>query len=467
MAPRVLLSLLFLAGCESNQDFGKVQSVLLVTPEVLDFGDVALGSSAIGSLALKHVQGGEIDVLAVEITNITGEAFSTEATGMTIAVDGEGAVDVLYAPPDAGWHYAQMKIYTTEDEENEHLVDIRGHGATSRLVVTPALVDFGPVTAATIETSYVNIANVGTVSVTLDAAAFSETLFASTYSLPAEIAAGSSLDFPLDASPADEEPTFGTCTLTFTGAEPVELDLRLNACADGDPGLYDEDGDGFSACAGDCDDAITSVRPGGVEACDGVDEDCDGIVDEGTSCYDDDGDGFSEDDGDCVDGDAAIKPSAAEDFDDGIDNNCDGVVDRGSDDPDGDGFSAIGGDCDTENDTVHPGANELADGLDNDCDGVVDEGTEASDDDGDAYTEAEGDCDDTEADVHPNADEAADGVDNDCDGALDEDTEWGDDDGDGWSERGGDCDDGDSFVNPGAYDSAGDGEDTDCDGADS
>jgi streptogramin lyase len=43
----------------------------------------------------------------------------------------------------------------------------------------------------------------------------------------------------------------------------------------------DEDGDGVSACAGDCDDRDADVRPGAPEVCDGDDDDCDGNVDEG------------------------------------------------------------------------------------------------------------------------------------------------------------------------------------------
>ena len=43
--------------------------------------------------------------------------------------------------------------------------------------------------------------------------------------------------------------------------------------------LADRDGDGFSLCGGDCDDASVGVHPGALEARDGVDNDCDGTVD--------------------------------------------------------------------------------------------------------------------------------------------------------------------------------------------
>lgn len=49
----------------------------------------------------------------------------------------------------------------------------------------------------------------------------------------------------------------------------------------------------------------------------------------GTSCTDADNDGYCTTDGDCNDSDATVNPGAAEVCGDGIDNNCDGVVDEG------------------------------------------------------------------------------------------------------------------------------------------
>ena len=48
----------------------------------------------------------------------------------------------------------------------------------------------------------------------------------------------------------------------------------------------DEDGDGFSASQGDCDDSDGWVRPGMDELCDGHDNDCNGTADEGCDLAD-------------------------------------------------------------------------------------------------------------------------------------------------------------------------------------
>lgn len=91
----------------------------------------------------------------------------------------------------------------------------------------------------------------------------------------------------------------------------------------------DDDGDGFSEADGDCNDGDDTIFPGAPETIDGVDESCDGRIDDGTTAFDDDGDGVSEDDGDCFDGNALAFPGAtgfhAVDRGDGsFDYNCDG-----------------------------------------------------------------------------------------------------------------------------------------------
>ena len=45
----------------------------------------------------------------------------------------------------------------------------------------------------------------------------------------------------------------------------------------------DNDGDGLSECAGDCNDGSPLVLPGALEICDGLDNDCDGEIDEGAT----------------------------------------------------------------------------------------------------------------------------------------------------------------------------------------
>jgi hypothetical protein len=252
----------------------------------------------------------------------------------------------------------------------------------------------------------------------------------------------------------------------------------------------DQDGDGFcpaddecessSLEPGDCDDTEATVYPGGEELCDGLDNDCNGQVDED---FDADRDGYVDQFGngcagnfpldqlDCADLIAAINPGAEEQCD-GNDTDCNGLIDDGLD-HDADGYQVCGNDedCDDENAAIYPDAPEICDGLDNNCDGNIDNGVgqDFLDNDADGYTLCSDDCDDFAFDVNPGATEGCDDIDNDCDGQVDEDL---DHDGDGvpgpypdcFQAFGAvDCDDEDPALYPGAAEVC-DGVDNNCNG---
>ncbi|MCO4768875.1 MAG: hypothetical protein KDA24_02520 [Deltaproteobacteria bacterium] len=257
---------------------------------------------------------------------------------------------------------------------------------------------------------------------------------------------------------------------------------------------FDVDGDGVTTCGADgtagngdddCDDADIDNFPGNTETCDGADNDCDGLDDDGfdldadgvTTCGGDGVSGTSDDD--CDDAAAASFPGNPE-VCDGIDNDCNGSVDDGLD-ADNDGVSICGpdgisgtadDDCDDGAADVYPGAPELCDLVDNDCDGDVDEGSDL-DADADGFTACEGDCDDTNASINPEGTEVCNGLDDNCDGTVDEGfdadddgfTTCGDDGIEGTDDD--DCDDDDEAVSPGEDEICGDGIDQNCDGVDS
>lgn len=159
----------------------------------------------------------------------------------------------------------------------------------------------------------------------------------------------------------------------------------------GDGGLSTEDGDadGYSPAEGDCNDTNSGIHPGAADdTCDGVDQDCNSIIDD---LFNADGDGYSTCMGDCDDGNAEVYPGAFEVID-GVDNDCDSVADNNRDDTDddGDGYTELDGDCNDDEPLQNPGAVEVdekpdgnggfeAEGFDNDCDGMIDEGQELCD----------------------------------------------------------------------------------------
>jgi hypothetical protein len=223
------------------------------------------------------------------------------------------------------------------------------------------------------------------------------------------------------------------------------------------------------------------------ETCNGIDDDCDGVIDNGlpekTFFQDNDKDGFGstatvkgcaapdgyvEKSGDCNDTIASTYPGAVELCND-IDDNCDGAVDNGAPlkrfykDNDGDlyggsvfadactppeGYVVDAGDCQDNNKNIYPGANEICNGVDDDCNGPADDElpilTSFRDVDGDGFAPA-------------NAEKVQ-----KCDVpagyALPKDV-----DGDGTDDW--DCNDSANAVYPGAKEVCGDGVDNSCSGA--
>lgn len=348
---------------------------------------------------------------------------------------------------------------------------------------------------------------------------------------------------------------------SYPGAEEVcdGIDNDCDGDVDGDLAstfYQDADGDGYgdptapaTVCdsseglvsnADDCNDAESSAYPGATESCDGVDNNCDGQVDENllvTWYLDNDQDtfgdplyqtqdcvrpaGYTDNPDDCNDSEATISPFAVE-ICDAIDNNCDGLINEGLDsiyylDSDGDGYGDIstqqiacsqptgyvsnGDDCNDAAITANPIASEICDTIDNNCDGVINEGLDADyylDADGDGFGDLStvqtsctplanhvlngDDCNDSEATANPVATEICDAIDNNCDGIINEGldaTYYLDADGDGYGSVGvsqiacaqptgyvlnaDDCNDAEISANPIALEVC-DGVDNDCNG---
>lgn len=193
------------------------------------------------------------------------------------------------------------------------------------------------------------------------------------------------------------------------------------------------DGVPYALEVGDCDTTNDEINPGADEYCAtvGVDDNCNGEADENTAI--DAGTFYQDLDGDGYGGENAENYNSCTPLDGDVLNHDD---------------------CDDQDATINPGAEEIcapsAVGVDDNCDGSEDDAPEADwylDLDGDGYGDSDdvealegchypervtlpGDCNDTLETVYPGAAEICDWVDNNCSGEVDEGQ---DGDGDGFT----------------------------------
>lgn len=313
-------------------------SILTVAQSFTDLGTVAPGAEVSFTLGVSHTQGPAIALEGARVTGDPDVAFDEVVP--ELPADGSAVLGFTFASTTPGPHEATIEVRSDADCTEPVPVTVRAWVSAPCLALYPDVLDFGPVAAGTTGDVVVRVAPCAGTPLELDGLLADGTVPV-TAELPMVVgAAGGLLRFT--AAPADDAAAVAQLDLTAGGIVVASLFARVNDCPNGDPELWDADGDGISDCGAAAD----------------------------PTWVDDDGDGSSENGGDCDDADDAVGPEADE-ATNAVDDDCDGLVDEHLD-GDGDGV-AIPIDCDDADPWVNPGSEEVVNGADDDCDGSVDE----------------------------------------------------------------------------------------------
>ena len=217
----------------------------------------------------------------------------------------------------------------------------------------------------------------------------------------------------------DEEGATG-CTLFFKDGDGDTFGVTADfKCLCAAAGSYS------TSNPGDCNDDAQSIYPGAAESCNGLDDDCDGSADESFSsknmpCDGADSDACKNGTHTCLADGSGLECSNEDPVDleeecNGDDDDCDGIIDEGFPDTDGDSTADCLDDDDdgdgildtNDNCTLNSNADQLDTDLDQEGDACDD------DDDGDSVADAADNCP-----LHSNPDQADaddDGIGDPCD----------------------------------------------------
>ncbi|RME21935.1 MAG: choice-of-anchor D domain-containing protein, partial [Deltaproteobacteria bacterium] len=257
--------------------------VIAVSPESIDFGQVQLTQLASASLVVTNTGPNPLEITSISMESSSSPSFSV-LQGALPPIDGggQGRIDVVFAPQDAGVHQGTVEIRSNDPALPLLTVSLAGTGVDPELAVAPASIDFGDIYVGYRAGPVVlTVSNQG--SGTLDVLAIgtgtgteADFQIQALPVLPASLSPGQSVSCEVYFTPLGTGPRAGSIQIVSSDVDNPLLEVPLSGNGTNCPaGWWDADGDPSNGCEYRCD-----LTNGGVEDCDGVDNDCDQQTDE-------------------------------------------------------------------------------------------------------------------------------------------------------------------------------------------
>lgn len=155
------VALTFLAGCNDDNDLGRVEGVL-DAPDYIDFGDVQIGVTAKKVVTLKNSGRGSVVITGFKGgADISGSAYQyiLPQDRVTVSAGTSEEVQVAFQPFQASETQYVVQVNIELADGTSITLELRGRGVDSGLEITPNPLDFGSVLVGTSRTLELTLTN--------------------------------------------------------------------------------------------------------------------------------------------------------------------------------------------------------------------------------------------------------------------------------------------------------------------
>ncbi|MFQ5605839.1 MAG: phytase [bacterium] len=208
---------------------------LMVKPDTLDFGKVAVDSIATQNLTMTN--SGNFPLIVKKMRFVKGDTtkfhWVTSVDSLHLAAGSSKVLSMNYAPEIAGFHQTVVRFFSNDGDSSEFDLQMRGTAFVPlpQIIVKPQELDFGRVNIGVDSLQFFEISNMGTLKLQIlsiqltgeNTADFSKQSIPTPFSLPPN----SSLPVDLSFSPQSEGPKQAALIIASddTAHNPVEIRL--------------------------------------------------------------------------------------------------------------------------------------------------------------------------------------------------------------------------------------------------
>ncbi len=194
-----------------------LDAAIQVVPTSLDFLTFPHGESLERPVTIRSIGGGELHLEYLGIDGPSAFTMAGEDPAHSLAPGDETTVFVTFEPQAEAEFTGSLQIVSNDLQNPQVSVELLGGGRAPQIYLNPASWDFGDVTAGCVHLSYIHVANLGSMPLTLGEITFSassdEMHIDHDILEGTELAPGANRLVTLTYEPRDEMPDAGYLTV--------------------------------------------------------------------------------------------------------------------------------------------------------------------------------------------------------------------------------------------------------------